>query len=106
MGQRERIIVRKIYLGSAAMFGLYYGLIIGLLAGGFVLIASLLMPSSGGLGVSGALGGFGIVTAGIVFVIYTVAGIVGSVISALLYNIISKIGGSIHVDLEEHVPTI
>ena len=38
MGDAERIEVRKIYAGRAAVFGLFYGIAIGLISGLFIFI--------------------------------------------------------------------
>ena len=100
----ERIVVKRLHLKNMAMFGLYKGLIVGLLLGLVVLIVFFASPSlmtklPGALKVSNNSDAF--VLAFIVFVSYTVLSVLSSVIRTLIYNLASKMGGSIHFGLME-----
>ncbi|PIN93247.1 hypothetical protein COU54_03755 [Candidatus Pacearchaeota archaeon CG10_big_fil_rev_8_21_14_0_10_31_24] len=138
MGQRERIILNKIYIGRAALFGLYYGIIMGLLVVGFLLISFFILGSmfensnfkfidlsgwsssnstsgEGGLKSSGSpingnatnsggssgLASF-IVVEIVFFIFHVLASVIAMMIFAMVYNLTSKLGGSIHFDLEEY----
>ncbi|MEK6890436.1 MAG: hypothetical protein AABX35_04585 [Nanoarchaeota archaeon] len=106
----ERIVVKKFHLKNVALFGLYHGLLVGLILGIMVLIAffsftSLFANLPPTLKASTTSDGF--VLAFIVFVSYTVFSVITSVIWALIYNLVSKMGGSIHfglVEAEKAVP--
>lgn len=117
MGESERIIVKKIYVGRAALFGLYYGILMGLLMAVLLpLIISTLIGaltpdigasgSSGGsspFGTGNAIGAGSLVLSALYFGLVVVFSVIGSVFFAVVYNIVSKVNGSMHVDLEEYV---
>ncbi len=101
MKPTERIEVRKIYVGRAAIFGFFYGLVIGLIAAIIVIIAGLFGFTSNVPFISAG----GIILAGvIVAVMYVLISFIGSIISALVYNLISKLGGRIDIGLAEYEP--
>lgn len=106
MGERdERIVIRRLHFKNMAMFGLYKGLIIGLFLAVIVLIvffanSSLMAKLPGALKVSNTSDAF--VLAFIVFVAYTVFSVLFSMIKTLVYNLASRMGGSIHFGLMEY----
>ena len=100
MQPTERIEVRKIYLGSAARFGIFYGAIFGLILGIIILILSLVLNISIGTGLFG-FDGTGFFLAGIYFVFYTIIIFLTVFIGALIYNLVAKIGGRLDIGLAE-----
>lgn len=102
----ERIVFKRIYVGRAALFGLYYGIFIGLISAIIIFIMSIwsintLQSSSvgdaAGLETAGAT-----LIAFIFFILYVVITPIASIIFALIYNLIAKIGGALHFDLMEY----
>lgn len=101
----ERIVIRRLHLKNMAMFGLYKGIIVGLLLAVILLVVYFANPSlmaklPGALKVSSTSDAF--VLAFIVFVAYIVFSVVASLIITLVYNLASKMGGSIHFGLMEY----
>ena len=108
----ERIEVRKIYLGSATLFGLVYGLVIGIIFAIIVLI----------LGFSNIIAITGIFTAsfnsgaglldnltsdiftfsGVSLLVIAIGGLILGFIGALVYNLVAMIGGKLHLGLAEY----
>jgi hypothetical protein len=101
MERVERIEVRKFYVGRAALFGLLYGLLFGVIFGVVFFLSVLigdvsLTQSVGNVGVGlGLIVSFGIVIFSAIWISVIM------VVSALLYNIIVKMGGAIHLGLAE-----
>ena len=102
----ERIELRKIYVGKAAIFGLLYGLMMGLIIGIFFFVSALI-----GLENSLTLLGkeFKIDVAGMVAIVligatifFSIASCISIAVIALIYNLISQIGGALHLGLAEH----
>ena len=118
MGDAERIEVRKIYAGRAAVFGLFYGIAIGLISGLFIfiLLISVGNQAIGGLNKATTLWGgqsFPQISVGeaflvmIIIVLFSSIGMcVLSCVSAFIYNLIAKIGGPIHFGLIECIINI
>lgn len=117
MGEMARIEVRKIYAGRAAVFGLFYGIVIGLISGLFIFIL-LITAGTGAINSINKAGSVvgsqplplvGVGEAFLVFIIVVLIYSIGSCIlfcvSALIYNLISKIGGPIHFGLVEYGTT-
>ncbi len=101
----ERIVIRRLHLKNMAMFGLYKGIIVGLLLGLIVLVVFYASPAllgklPGALKVSNTSDAF--VLAFILFVAYIVFSVVASLVITLVYNLASKMGGSIHFGLMEY----
>lgn len=110
----ERIEVRKFYAGRAAVFGLFYGIVIGLISGLFIFILMITVGSAtidsfnkvAVLAGSQPLPIIGVGEAFLVFIIivlvYSIASCILFCVSALIYNLIAKIGGPIHLGLVEY----
>ena len=96
--------MRKIYIGSAALLGLFSGLIIGLISGIYYFIRILLGAESiyvFGKVIQANIGiGFLFLFGSIIF--YLVVSSIALIIWALLYNLIANIGGALHLGLAEH----
>ena len=101
----ERIEVRKIYVGRAAIFGLLYGLVLGLIIGIYFFASSL-------IGLENNLTLFGkelkIVGIGIGSIVlvgatifFSIASCIFMIIGSFVYNLISQIGGALHLGLAE-----
>ena|SRR3989338_9923012 len=108
MTQMERIEIKKIFVGRAAMFGLFYGLVLGIIVGiFFFIVTSFAVDFLNNISVPGATGNIPSTTGGILFasfiliVIYTLGSCFGSAVFALLYNLVAKMGFSIHLGLAE-----
>lgn len=108
MGQIERIEVKRIYVGRAAMFGLFFGLIIGFIVGIIFLIIGLWFTNFlNNISVLGGNSSLPITTGGKIMysftliVFYTIGSCIIFVVGALLYNLIAKIGFTIHLGLAE-----
>ena len=101
----ETIEVRKVYIGSAAKFGLLFGLLIGLITGVTVLISNLFPGVNFGsdilenFGLTGASSVF--IFAGVVFVLTFMSIFLISVLLSTLYNLVSELGGKLHLGLAE-----
>ncbi len=107
MAEMERIELRKIYILRATMFGLLFGLFLGIVLGllvYFVGVASI--PDS--ITIADKQFQTDIVTSAwfVVSLLFAFVFFVGfffaSVIGALFYNLIAKIGGRIDLGLKEH----
>ncbi|MEK6911145.1 MAG: hypothetical protein AABW82_05220 [Nanoarchaeota archaeon] len=101
----ERIVVKRLHLKNMVMFGLYKGIIVGLLLALIILIVHFANPAlmgklPGALKVSSTSDAF--VLAFIVFVAYIVFSVIASLLITLIYNLASKMGGSIHFGLAEY----
>lgn len=101
----ERIEVRKIYAGRAAIFGLFYGFIIGFIMVIFVLFNLIFFEESASLKIAGKE----ILSTGMIILFlflfligYTILSSIAMGIGALFYNLISSLGGMIHVGLAEN----
>ena len=103
MQATERIVVSKIYVGSAALFGLLYGLVIGLIMVIIFLIGGLTGFQGEGSFLANLIpfGGFYVLAIAIL-VFYVIGGLIAMVISALLYNLVAKLGGKLHIGLAEY----
>jgi hypothetical protein len=106
MDEEKRIELSKVYIGKAVIFGLIYGLIVGVVIG-FVLFVMILlgaMESISLLGntydVSGMLKAFSVL-AGSIFGVGILGGLF-CVVAALIYNFVAKVGGKIHIGMEEY----
>ena len=100
----ERIIIKKFHIKNAALFGLYHGIIMGLIFGLLILClfftnSNLMSKLPGPLMVSNI--GDAAVLAFIVFVSYTVFSVISAVVTAIVYDLIAKMGGAIHFGLVE-----
>ncbi len=99
----ERIEVRKVYAGRAVLFGFLYGLIFGLIVG-IVLLILILATIMNDISVfgrefqtSGILSALAVFSA--MIFLGAVVGSLGSFISALIYNLVAKLGGKLHFDI-------
>jgi hypothetical protein len=104
VNEADRFVLNKIYVGRATLFGLVYGLIIGLIVGIIMAILGLV-----GVGVTG-VDGYGLIGGNSTFMMfvtpilaYTVGGVIGGLVSALLYNLVSLVGVKVHVNLGKHM---
>ncbi|MEK6844386.1 MAG: hypothetical protein AABX83_03070 [Nanoarchaeota archaeon] len=101
----ERIELRKIYVGRAAIFGLLYGLVTGLIIGIFFFVGSLIGLQNGftffgkALNISGV--GMGSIALIVSIIFFSVASFISMAVSAFIYNLISQIGGTLHIGLAE-----
>ena len=103
----ERIELRKVYAGSAALLGLLYGLILGIIDAIIVIISGFVVPGGIIVGVYqfNTLGWiFGL--AGIVLVANVVLMFLVVLLGSLIYNLVSRMGGGLHLGLAEHVPEV
>jgi len=91
--------LQKIGIMSVAKFSGIYGLLIGLIAGIFVAIISMIGTTSPDLGALGFVFGFGAIIALPIF--YGISGFIGGIISAFLFNIIAKMAGGIEMHFKE-----
>ena len=101
----ERIEVSKIYLGSAAKFALLFGLFIGFIIGVLVLISNLLLGVTFGSGIMENFGFAGtssvFIFSGIVFALGFIGIFLISILLFILYNLVSQLGGKLHLGLAE-----
>ena len=91
-----------------ASLGLIFGLVVGLFAGLFVFLALTAFPSfSSPLGTSYFSDGNGVqksafIMSIIAFFIYGLVSVIIFVLSAVIYNVVSRLGAPIHLDLFEY----
>lgn len=119
MVRQERVILKKVDIGNAAIFGIYFGIIIGVIVAflfflftlfSLSVVADYLASLPGGEGFadqveSGSLSGAFAVA--IIFFVFTVILVpVFVALCALVYNNISKIGGALHLNFEEYVEVV
>ena len=94
------VVIKHIDLASAGMvLGAMYGLI-GVIIGGFFALFGLLgVALGGGEAAAGgiATGFFGLI---LMPIFYGVAGFIGGIITALIYNLIAGITGGLKIDME------
>jgi|GEM_PF-6290293 len=104
MAVPKRVIVRKVYTGKAALFGLLYGALSGVVLGSVFYLMLL-------FGLSAVSDSFNLpVNAGIelffavilLIFLYTIACCFFAIISAALYNLISRMGGGVHLSLADY----
>jgi hypothetical protein len=91
--------LKKIGIMSVAKFSGIYGLLIGLIAGIFVAVISMIGTTGPDLGALGFVFGFGAIIALPIF--YGIGGFIGGIISAFLFNIIAKMAGGIEMHFKE-----
>ncbi|MEK6889486.1 MAG: hypothetical protein AABW80_05260 [Nanoarchaeota archaeon] len=106
MGEVERIILKRIYVGKASLFGLYYGAFTGLIIGFIAFLAVFISNRlETWLGDMVNMSGFALafILAVIIFISVTVIGLIGAFLAVLIYNIVASLGGEINFDLEEYV---
>ena|SRR3989338_2051415 len=101
MAENARLIVRKVYVWRAVLFGLLYGLIFGVLFVSVVVYTLWSFSESRGLTPPGITQGDLFLLGGISAVVFAVVVALGALISATFYNLLAHIGGGLHVELEE-----
>ena len=97
MPEHARLIVQKVYVWRAVLFGLLYGLIFGALFVGVTLYALWSFSQSRELTPPGITQGDLFLLGGISAVVFAVVMALGALISATLYNLLARIGGGLHV---------
>ncbi|MBI3334758.1 hypothetical protein HYZ97_04700, partial [Candidatus Pacearchaeota archaeon] len=103
-GEVERIVIKRLYIGRAALFGLLYGAFLGIIMA-LVILASAFASSNveGYAFLAEFLGpGFIFILAFLVLIACAVLSCIGAVLTAVLYNLVSRFGGSMHLDLGEY----
>ena len=106
MGEVERIILRRLYIGKASLFGLYYGAFTGLILGAIAFLAVLVSNRfETWLGETLNMSGFALafILAVIIFISITIIGLISAFLAVLIYNIVASFGGEINFDLEEYI---
>jgi len=102
MGESERIVFKKFYVGRVSLFGLYYGAFLGLFVA-FVLFFIILLSSQAELFFQRWFNVEGISLAfmiGVIsFVVIAVLVLFSFILFSLSYNLISRMGGDIQFDL-------
>lgn len=101
MAEHERVILRKVYVWRATLFGLLYGLLFGAL---FITTAlgTIQYVSQAREIPTPWASGTDLVFFGAVFtLVFAFLSCVGIIIAVLMYNVIAKMGGALHLDLEE-----
>ena len=102
MGERERIAIKKVYVWRAALFGLLYGLVLGTIFISTVLGLLWWFSQSREIPPPPGVTGTGVVLIGLVSVlVFAVLSALGGIAAGLLYNLSAKLGGALHVELEE-----
>ncbi len=101
MAEHARLILRKVYVWRTALFGLLFGFILGVILAAIGLGALWYISQQQGILPPGITGKdiflIGAIGAGAFAGLSAVGGIIG----ALFYNILAKIGGGLHVEMEE-----
>lgn len=100
--------IRSVSIGSAFKVGAVTSMLLFAVIGGLFLLLQLLiggMISMGaggreGIGVFGAMAGFGIIGYLFGIVIYGIVGGIGSALTALIYNIVAGMVGGLQVSLD------
>jgi hypothetical protein len=101
VNEADRVVLNKVYVGRAALFGLIYGLVFGLIAGVFAAISIVLGSSSFSIPGVESAGAFMVFIAVVIF--YTLSSLVGFAIGALLYNLIALVGVKMHFNLGKYM---
>ena len=105
MGDNARVVIKKIYFGRAALFGLLSGVVAGILAEIIGLIAFLFfdLPNRWNIWMFENLGVSSEVTVmtALAFLVFILV-FIKVIICTLIYNIVSKIHAPIHLHLEEN----
>lgn len=91
--------LQRLGILSFGKFGGIYGLLIGLIAGIFVALASTAVPTTPDGGYLGLVFGFGAILIFPLF--YGISGFIGGIIGSFLFNIIAKISGGIELHFIE-----
>lgn len=114
MNVTEKIEVRKIYLGKASLFGLLYGLVLGTILAIIVLIIGFTglfdsffligSPTPSPVGFTGPSTTLILTFSSISLLGLAIGGLIIGFVGALIYNLVSKIGGMVQVGLAEYEP--
>ena len=101
MVEHARLILRKVYVWRTALLGLLFGFILGIILAAIGLGALWYISQQQGIIPPGITGKdiflIGVIGAGAFAVLFAIGGIIGTII----YNILAKMGGGLHVDMEE-----
>ena len=88
---RQTMKLKHVGVWSAGVFGAAAGLLFGVIAGGFIVLFSAVGGNGGN-----AIGG--IATAAGLVAMYSIGGFIGTMIYAIIYNIVAGISGGIEVE--------
>jgi len=105
MAEVQRVILKKIYVGKAAIFGLVWGAIMGLISALFFIICAMFLAdaisSSFGATFADLLVRSIITTSFLTFIFFALMGCLSSVIGASVYNLVSLVKIRVHMDFME-----
>lgn len=105
MAEVQRVELKKIYVWRAALFGLLYGLVLGII---FSLITIFLLAvgvnniTLFGKNTSSLMAGAFITISVLIIILTSLFSSLSCLMGAALYNLIAKLGGKIHLALVEH----
>lgn len=108
MAETQRVKVKKIYVWRFTLFGLVFGLFLGLLLAGIFLLLSITISSIGlegatlfGIEISKVFVGITALISILLFSFSLFFSVVFSFFSAIVYNLFSLMGIKIHLLFEE-----
>lgn len=95
---RTRLKLKRVGVVSVGLFGAAAGVLMGLIAGGFLLLMSLVGIGAGGNQNPGAALGIGVGVMIMAPVFYGVAGFLGGMLNAAIYNVVASLSGGIEME--------